>query len=41
VHSLENLIGPILFFSFVFIGLALAFYAMYFRDKGDGGHGHP
>jgi hypothetical protein len=28
-----KLIGPALFFSFVVIGLALAFYAMYFRDK--------
>jgi hypothetical protein len=33
MHSFETLAGPVLFFSFVFIGLALAFYAMYFRGK--------
>jgi hypothetical protein len=31
--AIENLLGPAIFFSFVFVGLALAFYAMYFRAK--------
>jgi hypothetical protein len=33
MHSFENLIGPALFFSFVFVGIGLAFYAMFFRAK--------
>jgi hypothetical protein len=37
MHWIAELVGPALFFSFVFAGLALAFYAMYFRGKGHGG----
>jgi hypothetical protein len=33
MHAVENLIGPALFFSFVFVGIALALYAMFFRAK--------
>jgi hypothetical protein len=30
---IDRFAGPALFFSFVAAGLALAFYAMYFRDR--------
>jgi hypothetical protein len=33
MHSFENLIGPAIFFSFVFVGIALAIYSMFVRKN--------